>query len=250
MLQIMKRYISVIKRLWLKEKEAEIYIDLVENWVSTITSIIERTWLHRPEAYRIIPLLKEWWFISEIKKWKKRLFMAESPEKLATLIENLTKDLDNIMPDLISKHISAEKRPNVKYLEWKKWITFVFSDIVNSLNKWDVFYRISSEKDVDKANSYLPKDYREKRDKKQLERYVIMSENQQKNKKPRMEREVVIIPPKLDEFIDDVHMVIYWNKVAFIDYNSEAAIIIENSFIAWFQLKLFKMLYKSLKKDI
>jgi hypothetical protein len=35
---------------------------------------------------------------------------------------------------------------------------------------------VSSERDVDIANSYLPENYRETRDKKQLERYVIMSE--------------------------------------------------------------------------
>lgn len=68
---------------------------------------------------------------------------------------------------------------------------------------------MSSEKDVDKANSYLPKDYREKRDKKQLERYVIMSETTSSAKKPRMEREMVTIPPELDEFTDNVQMIIY-----------------------------------------
>ncbi len=243
---IMKRYLSVLKRLGLNEKEANIYLGLVENWLSTITEIIERSSLHRPEAYRMLPVLKEQWFISEVRRWKKRLFSAESPEKLSILLESLSKDLDNVLPDLLSKHSSAQKRPLVKYFEWAKWISSVFTDIVNTLNKWDIFYRISSEKDVDKANSYLPKDYREKRDKKHLERYVIMSETQKQAKKPRLEREVVTIPPHLDEFSDDVHMVIYWNKVAFIDYNSESTIIIENSFIASFQLKLFKMLFKSL----
>jgi alpha-L-arabinofuranosidase len=107
---------------------------------------------------------------------------------------------------------------------------------------------VSSEKNVDKANTYLPKDYREKRDKKQLERYVIMSETQKKSKKPRLERDIVTIPPEYDEFVDDVQMIIYGNKVAFIDFNSESSIIIENKFIADFQLKLFKLLFKTLNK--
>jgi hypothetical protein len=75
-----------------------------------------------------------------------------------------------------------------------------------------------------------------------------MSESTSIAKKPRLEREMVTIPPELDEFTDDVQMVIYGNKVAFIDFNSEASIIIENAFIAGFQLKLFKMLFGSLKK--
>ena len=244
----MKRYIRVLKKLGLKEKEVQIYLDLVEFGASSITDILERTWLHRPEAYRLIPLLIEEWFIIELKKSKRRLFEAESPEKLLWLLENLENDLQNIIPDLISMHSNAMKRPNVKYQEWKKSISYIFSDIVNTLSKWDIFYRVSSEKDVEKANSYIPKDYREKRDKKHLERYVIMSESTSAAKKPRLEREMVTIPPELDEFTDNVQMIIYGNKVAFIDFNSEASIIIENAFIAGFQLKLFKMLYGSLKK--
>jgi len=244
----MKRYISILRKLGLKEKEVQIYLDLIQYWASSITDIIKRTWLHRPEAYRLIPVLIEEWFITELKKSKSRLFEAESPEKLILLLENLENDLQNIIPDLINMHSSAIKRPSVKYQEWKKSISYVFSDIVNTLSKWDIFYRVSSERDVTKANSYIPKDYREKRDKKQLERFVIMSANQSSVKKPRLEREIVTIPPKLDEFTDNVQMIIYWNKVAFLDFNSEASIIIENAFIAGFQLKLFKMLFESLRK--
>jgi hypothetical protein len=75
-----------------------------------------------------------------------------------------------------------------------------------------------------------------------------MSESQSTEKKPRLERELVVIPPEYDEFTDDVQMIVYGNKVAFIEYNTEASIIIENAFIAEFQKKLFKLLYKSLKE--
>jgi len=133
-------------------------------------------------------------------------------------------------------------------MEGRKAIEYVFADIVNTLTKGDIFYRISSEKNVERANSYLPSDYRERRDKKQLERYVIMSQSQSKGKKPRMERELVIIPPQYDEFVDDVQMIVYGSKVAFIEYNTEASIIIENAFIAEFEKKIFKLLYKTLKE--
>lgn len=244
----MKKYLKLLKKLWLGEKESAIYIDLLENGTSSITDIVERTSLHRPEVYRFLPLLQEAGFVSEVLRAKRRFFVPESPENLRQLLENLEKDIDTLLPELIDMHSRSEKHPNVKYLEGKKAITYVFSDIVNTLGKWDVFYRISAERDVDRANSYLPSDYREKRDKKQLERYVIMSEGQSTEKKPRMERELVVIPPEYDEFTDDVQMIVYGNKVAFIEYNTEASIIIENAFIAEFQKKIFKLLYKSLRE--
>jgi hypothetical protein len=96
---------------------------------------------------------------------------------------------------------------------------------------------------------YLPKNYREKRDKKQLERYVIMSSRAAQIKKQRLERDLIVIPEDFDEFEDDIFMSIYANKVAYIDFNSESSIIIENKQIANFQKKLFRLLFKSLKND-
>jgi hypothetical protein len=75
-----------------------------------------------------------------------------------------------------------------------------------------------------------------------------MSAKWAKHKKPRLERELIVIPEEIDEFEDDVFMSIYANKVAYIDFNSESSIIIENKQIADFQKKLFKLLFKSLKK--
>lgn len=86
-------------------------------------------------------------------------------------------DIEKHVQSLVQNYAHQDKKPKVIYQEGKKALMYVFSDIVNSLKTGDVFYRVSSEKDVSQANTYLPKNYREMRDKKQLERYVIMSES-------------------------------------------------------------------------
>jgi hypothetical protein len=68
---------------------------------------------------------------------------------------------------------------------------------------------VSTENDVTRANTYLPHDYREKRDKKNLERYVIMSSKSAKDKNPRLERELVMIPENIDDFDQNISMTIY-----------------------------------------
>jgi hypothetical protein len=75
-----------------------------------------------------------------------------------------------------------------------------------------------------------------------------MSEKAAKSKKNRLERDLVTIPEKYDEFRDDVFMSIYSNKVAYIDFQTKSSIIIENKQIAKFQEKAFKLLFKSLNK--
>jgi len=139
-----------------------------------------------------------------------------------------------------------EKRPLIKFLEGRKAITFVLNDLVRILKKDDIFYRYSSAKDARKNEKYLPHDYRKIRDQKQLQRFVIANENSMIGKKPRLERAVKFVPQNYGLFDYDITQIIYGDKVAFLDYNTETALIIENSIIAEFQKKIFKLLYDKL----
>lgn len=244
----MKKYIPILESIWLPKNSAIIYLSLLENWKSTITDITNNTSLHRVQIYRLLPFLLEFWFVLLWRKWKKKYYYPASPSIINDAYKEMQERNKWSIEKLQDVYNNIDKKPIVTYDEWKKWITHVFNDIIDSTKKWGTFYRITSETDVEKINKeYLPKDYRERRDKKDLERYVIMSSNAAKIKKPRLEREIKVIPENSVEFKDNVFMTIYANKIAFIDFNTETSIIIENKDIADFQKKVFKLLYKSLK---
>ena len=243
----MEKYIALLKWIWLPEKSAKIYLSLLEYWKSTISDIQNNINIHRVEIYRLLPLLIETWFVLVSIKWKRKQYLPASPTKINEAYKEIEERNKWTINVLIEKFSHLDKKPNIIYSEWKKGITHVFNDIIDSQNKWDIFYRITSEIDTEKINKkYLPKNYREKRDKKELERYVIMSSKAAKIKKPRLERDLVVIPEEIDEFEDNIFMSIYANKLAYIDFNSESSIIIENKQIADFQKKIFKLLFKSL----
>ena len=244
----MKKYINLLKNVWFSEKSSLIYLSLLENWKSSIADITNNTSLHRVEIYRLLPNLIESGFLLISLKWKRKFYSPVNPQKIEEIyLENLEKNKRSIW-ELSNMYLSIEKKPKVIYSSGKKWIMHVFSDIVNSLEKWGIFYRITSETNTHKVNDFLPKNYRELRDKKQLERYVIMSHKAALTKKPRLERELVAIPEEYDQFRDDIFMTIYANKVAYIDFNTQSSIIIENKQIAKFQEKAFMLMFKSLRK--
>jgi len=101
----MKKYLSLLKKLGLSEKESFIYLDLLEHGESSITNIVSRTGLHRPEVYRFLPLLQDAGFVNVVIKAKRRFFVPESPHHLHQLLQNLEKDMNTLLPDLISMHI-------------------------------------------------------------------------------------------------------------------------------------------------
>ncbi len=243
----MKKYTSLLRWIWLWEKPSHIYLALLEHWTCNITEIQLHTNLHRAEIYRFIPILLEKQLLIVSTQWKRKLYSPASPIKIQEAYREQEELNKGSIEQLLNKYSHLNKKPRVIYWEWEQSITNVFHDIIDTQNTWDIFYRITSEKDSNEINEkYLPKNYRQKRDKKDLERYVIMSSQAWSQKQARLERDLKLIPKEIDEFNNNVFMSIYANKVAFIDFNNESSIIIENQQIADFQKSLFKLLYKKL----
>ncbi|HJN85218.1 MAG TPA: helix-turn-helix domain-containing protein [Patescibacteria group bacterium] len=235
---------QLLLRLGLSENGANIYLSLVERGSLTVSDIAKATGIHRPIVYKHLPELLDHNLVTTTKKGKRTLYVPESPRKLESLVDETKSDLKEMMPGLQEAFSASGKRPIVKYIEGGKGITFVMSDVVHSLKRGDIWYRYSSStKDTDK---FLPKDYRKVRDAKSLERFVITSEEYTKRKKPRMDRAMKTVPKEFGLFDHDVTLIIYGDKVAYMDYNSESVLIIENKIIAEFQKNLFKVLYSKL----
>ena len=238
--------LEILYRLGLDDRAVKIYSNLLESGPSTISSISQKTGIHRPLIYKALPELRDKGLISLSPKGKQKRYVAESPDRLKQIVSQLAVDLEEIIPELKGRYQTSETRPLVKYLEGKRGITAVFEDLVTTLKRGDIFYRYSSAKNIQRANSYLPHNYREVRDQKQLERFVITSETQATQREPSLGRSIKIVPKGFDLFDHDITQILYGNKIAFIDYNSETAVIIENGILAEFQKRIFRLLFSKL----
>ena len=159
----------------------------------------------------------------------------------------LKKDFEAVLPELRRTYDLQKTKPVVKFLEGKEGIRFALNDIVDSQRRGDKFYRYSSKKSIMAAEKYMPRDWRARRDAKQLQREMItddIAEWQKKNCWSHFHR---LLPPDSGLLTDNIAEVIYGDKVAFADFDSEVAIIIEDALIADFQKKLFRVLYRLLK---
>jgi len=235
----------VLEKIGLNKNEARIYISLLEHGQSRVSTISRNTKIHRPIIYKELPSLAEKGLVTEVLKGKQTFYSAESPDKLKSLVDTVLYQTEVLIPTL-KDIVVDDKKPKVKFLEGKNAVKYVYNDILETLPVGGVFYRYSSTKDSRKGRSFLPRDYEKIRDKHKIERFVITSEAGLKRKKPKMERAIKAIPRRFGLFDYDITQIIYENKIAVLDDNTETAIIIENPIIAEFQRKLFMILFSFL----
>lgn len=241
-----------LQKLGLGERDSVVYLLLLQNGRAGISQIARDTGLYRTMVYDAIAQLEEEGLVTASPNGKYKVYAAESPRKLEGKFLELANQFDAEIEHLVALHKKPlSPRPTVKYREGKIGIIAIHDDIVETLKKGDIYYRYSSSNvhrtgTHDTRPQYLSKKYRLLRDQKQLERKVITNVPNKAGKRPRLEREVKVVPPDFDLFEYNVSEIIYGNKVAVIDYNTETAITIEHPRIAQFQKKIFELLFRKL----
>jgi len=235
----------VLERLGLGENEGKIYLSLIKSGPVTVSSIAKQTGLHRPTIYKHLPELQRVGLVTKSKRGKLFYYVAESPNKLQSLVEETSEKLQVALPEFMQFFDGQKHKPVLKVYEGKQGMRQVMTDIMTTLKRGDVFYRYSSRKEPT-DDSYMPKNYRKMRDAKQIERFVIASEAYAGKKKKRLERQIKTIPASKSPFNQNVSMIMYASKVAVLDFTQDIAYVIENERFADFQKTLFKLLYSSL----
>jgi len=176
---------------------------------------------------------------------KRRYWTAANPKRVTALFASVLRQVESLEP---RARAAAEEAvtSSLKLYHGSKGVQTVFDDVVGHTRRGDTFYRYTSERDLDAVNSYLSPDYRERRDAKKLERLVISNPLSGSRKKPRLERFVKYMPPEAGLFMQNVIEIVYGDRIAFIDLNTEESLVIENQALAEFQKVIFKQLYKKL----
>lgn len=240
--------LKILNKIWLTELESKIYLDLLHNWSSNIVEISNRIGINRPAIYKTLPHLQEISLINKTVKSKRILYKAESPIFLKDIFGKLTEDFNKVLPNFENYFNKQNYSFETQIYEGIKWIKNVYLDIVNSLKPNSTFYRYSSRKNLE---SWLDlKEYEKIRDEKNIKRLVITSNRKVESKKPKNARQMVSVPENFDLFDDNVSKLIYWDKIAIVDYENKVAYVIQNPLLAKFEEKIFKLLFNFLDSKI
>ena len=151
-----------------------------------------------------------------------------------------------MLPDLQQSYDRKKHKPLIKFLEGKRGLAYIFEDVLHTLKRGDVFYRYTSRRASQTIKRYVPRGYYARRKEKGIQRFMITDALTDWQQKPDMNRAVKFIPEKHGFLNDNITQVIYGNKVAIGDLDTETVFVIESPLFANLQKKIFKALYESL----
>lgn len=237
---------DVLQQVGLDERESAVYLALLKDGPATVAELARRTGVHRPAIYQTLARAVPRGIVERVVRKKRFRYAAASPERLLELFEHARSAFAEVLPELRALHETAPNRPTVRYLEGVRGIQSVFADVVRKSKPGGVFFRYSSRKDTTSGDKYLPAHYKTERDHKHLERFVITSTAIAKGQRPRLERMTKVVPSDVDLFAYDITQVIFDDSVAFVDYHTETAFVIESPTIARFQERIFRLLFDRL----
>ncbi|MBI4142954.1 helix-turn-helix domain-containing protein [Candidatus Uhrbacteria bacterium] len=231
----------------LDQRESAVYRALLASGPSPVAPIARRTNLHRPVVYRALAALESHGLVTNVTRGKRTHYVAEPPDRLRAMAASRAEELTSAIAALERVHARNRTRPSVRVLEGADGLRAVLADLTEKLPKGGTFYRYSSRAPALDAERFVPKDFRQRRDAKRLEQFVVTNAALRASPhRKRIECFSKVVPKVEDPFEYNVALLVYGDTIATVDYESETAIIIENPRIAKFHARVFRLLFDRL----
>jgi sugar-specific transcriptional regulator TrmB len=233
-----------LKELGFDDKEAIIYVALLELGPSPVTLIAKKTGIKRTAIYYDLENLAEKGYISETIENKKKKYIAEDPEKIKRIFQERIERLNQIIPDLNNLATTNLSKPSVRYFVGKEGLKTMYLESLNLPKKPEILGFVSDDPEI-----FLPefiKAYISKRAKKKISYKGIIKGNKRAREFKRQSKQLYfdlkLIPVNL--FDPKIEINIYGNKVVFVSFEYELlGVMIESKIIADAMRQIFNLVW-------
>lgn len=147
-----------LKNLGFSDKEAKVYLALLELGESPVQQISEKAKVNRATTYVVLEALQKRGLVTTVEKDKKVIFAAESPRALTRLLKAQEDELKTkheefkkMLPELEAVFNLASEKPTVRFFEGREGVRAVREDILQSRTKQ--LYNIYSKEYVDQIRA-------------------------------------------------------------------------------------------------
>src|SRR3989339_557166 len=160
-----------LKSIGLSEKEAQIYLSMLEIGSNGVSVIAKKSNLTRTTAYSVLETLQKKGFVTFYEKNKIKYYSAEQPEIIKYILNQKEnecrkqeKEFQNLLPEFESLINKNQILPKVKFFEGLDGIIEIYEDTLKN-NKSKLAYSSIPNVQNEKLKKYIQEDYLSKRKK-------------------------------------------------------------------------------------
>lgn len=222
---------KILEKFGFSLNESKIYLTSLEIGLSSAQDIAKKAGLKRTTVYSVLISLVNRGMIGKTLVKNKTRFVAEPPEKLLSLINEIQSNIVKVLPELEAIYNKNETKPKITFFEGENAIHNVYEDTLKEKPKEILEWNTNIFFD------HFPKDYNyiEKRTKLGIRARRIAGKGslwdiRHKVWDEKELSETVVVPKEM--FNPKVEVNIYNNKVAFMNYAENMSVIIESKAIA------------------
>jgi sugar-specific transcriptional regulator TrmB len=235
---------QLLQKLGFSSNEAKIYLAALETGTASAQDIAQKAGVKRTTGYSVLSYLVNRGVVAKTKVKGKNRFLAEPPERLLTLINELERGIKQALPELEAIYNKKETKPKIAFYEGRGAVQKVYDDTLiekpNEILEWNTNAYFEGKADVDL-------DYIRKRVALNIHAKRIAGKGSVWDTKHRYldQRELsqtLILPKEL--FDPQIEVNIYNNKVAFLNYAENMSVIIESKAIADAMRQAYELSWK------
>ncbi|MDO8668276.1 MAG: helix-turn-helix domain-containing protein [bacterium] len=236
---------KVLENFGLTEKQAKVYLALLQLGMSSVTNIAEKADTKRPTTYLILEELKTMGLASKLSRKDNLVYIPESPEKILEEQTQKQAMIKNKLTELLALYNTKLEKPKVKFFQGEKAVRELY-DVILKEKKIDLYGSISS---IEKKLPGLAVAFADLIKKKEITAREILQTDEKsiayakRNLSPNHQIKII---NKQNLFPTD--NIIYGNKIAIFSYKAEpSAVVIEDDDVATTYKSMFEIVWNSIK---
>jgi HTH-type transcriptional regulator, sugar sensing transcriptional regulator len=239
------KLLNVLTEIGLSENESHVYLGALGTGACTMQQLARASSVKRTTIYSVMESLKQKGLVRvEIRGFKKR-YVAESPEKLESILDSRKMLVRNVLPEFLSLYNLKESDSFIKYYEGIEGTKTVYEGLLADARPGDDYLIISEmEKWYALAPEYF-QNFLERRARMDLKIRVLLTDTpmarEQLKTQPRYNWKLKLLPPNTRI---SINMVIIPKKVVIHQtVPPSIAMVIENKAIVQMHQELFEIIW-------
>lgn len=240
--------ITALQTIGFSEKQAQVYVALLQLGPSSAYVIAEKSGLKKPTTYVILEELREKGVVKRVPRKRKQLYVAQVPQEVFAHAHEQMQQAQNVLPQLEALTRTSPTKVHALYFEGTTGIKHAVEYRLKEKQGEEIIGFNAQVEDVDDEFRDYIDEYNDKLKRLDIRVRSIVPKHQSLKRFRRQDqaynRTVKEVSQK--EYSSSISIEAFDDIVRIIDFTNDQAMVIENSNVAGTVRQIFEMVWKKL----